>query len=56
MAINIVRAERGVLRPAHVRLLERVTSLKPSDKMTLKIRSSDGRLDLGEQQTLVRAA
>ena len=30
--------------------------LKPGDRMTLNIRSKDGRLDLGEQQTLVRAA
>jgi hypothetical protein len=30
--------------------------LKPGDRMALTIRSSYGRLDLGEQQTLVRAA
>jgi len=35
---------------------KRATYLKSGDRMTLTIRSSDGRLDLGEQQTLVRAA
>ena len=35
---------------------KRAAYLKPGDKMTLQIRSGDGRLDLGEQQTLVRAA
>ena len=35
---------------------KRASYLKPGDRMTLTIRSSDGRLDLGEQQTLVRAA
>ena len=35
---------------------KRPAYLKPGDRMTLTIRSSDGRLDLGEQQTLVRAA
>jgi 2-keto-4-pentenoate hydratase/2-oxohepta-3-ene-1,7-dioic acid hydratase in catechol pathway len=35
---------------------KRVSYLRPGDRMTLTIRSGDGRLDLGEQQTLVRAA
>jgi 2-keto-4-pentenoate hydratase/2-oxohepta-3-ene-1,7-dioic acid hydratase in catechol pathway len=35
---------------------KRAWYLKPGDRMALTIRSSDGRLDLGEQQTLVRAA
>ena len=35
---------------------KRAAYLKPGDRMTLTIKSSDGRLDLGEQQTLVRAA
>ena len=35
---------------------KRSAYLKPGDTMTLRIRSSDGQLDLGEQQTLVRAA
>ena len=35
---------------------KRTAYLKPGDRMTLTIRSSDGRLDLGEQQTLVRGA
>jgi 2-keto-4-pentenoate hydratase/2-oxohepta-3-ene-1,7-dioic acid hydratase in catechol pathway len=35
---------------------KRTTYLKPGDRMTLTIKSGDGRLDLGEQQTLVRAA
>ena len=35
---------------------KRATYLKPGDRMTLTIRSGDGRLDLGEQHTLVRAA
>jgi 2-keto-4-pentenoate hydratase/2-oxohepta-3-ene-1,7-dioic acid hydratase in catechol pathway len=35
---------------------KRASYLKPGDRMTLTIKTSDGRLDLGEQQTLVRAA
>jgi len=35
---------------------KRPTYLQPGDRMTLTIRSADGRLDLGEQQTVVRAA
>ncbi|HTR15922.1 MAG TPA: fumarylacetoacetate hydrolase family protein [Acetobacteraceae bacterium] len=35
---------------------KRASYLKPGDHMTLTIKTSDGRLDLGEQQTLVRAA
>ena len=35
---------------------KRPAYLHPGDRMTLTIRSTDGRLDLGEQQTIVRAA
>ena len=35
---------------------KRPAYLHPGDRMTLTIRSADGRLDLGEQQTIVRAA
>ena len=35
---------------------KRASYLKPGDRITLTIKSSDVRLDLGEQQTLVRAA
>ncbi|MBV8914437.1 MAG: fumarylacetoacetate hydrolase family protein [Acetobacteraceae bacterium] len=35
---------------------KRPSYLKPGDRMALTIRSGDGKLDLGEQQTLVRAA
>jgi 2-keto-4-pentenoate hydratase/2-oxohepta-3-ene-1,7-dioic acid hydratase in catechol pathway len=35
---------------------KRPAYLQPGDRMTLAIRSADGRLDLGEQQTVVRAA
>ncbi|MBV9116196.1 MAG: fumarylacetoacetate hydrolase family protein [Acetobacteraceae bacterium] len=35
---------------------KRPSYLKPGDRMTLTIKSPDGRLDLGEQQTTVRAA
>jgi 2-keto-4-pentenoate hydratase/2-oxohepta-3-ene-1,7-dioic acid hydratase in catechol pathway len=46
-----------VLWKAFVKAQQRRSSyLKPGDRMALTIRSSDGRLDLGEQQTLVRAA
>ena len=35
---------------------KRMSYLKPGDRMTLTIKSADGRIDLGEQQTTVRAA
>jgi 2-keto-4-pentenoate hydratase/2-oxohepta-3-ene-1,7-dioic acid hydratase in catechol pathway len=35
---------------------KRLAYLQPGDRVTLAIRSADGRLDLGEQQTVVRAA
>ena len=35
---------------------KRPSYLKPGDRMTLTIKSPDGRLDLGEQQTTVQAA
>jgi len=35
---------------------KRPSYLQPGDRMTLTIRSAEGRLDLGEQQTIVRAA
>ena len=46
-----------VLWKAFVKAQQRRASyLKPGDTMTLTIRSNDRRLDLGEQQTTVRAA
>jgi 2-keto-4-pentenoate hydratase/2-oxohepta-3-ene-1,7-dioic acid hydratase in catechol pathway len=46
-----------VLWKAFVRAQQRRAAyLRPGDRMTLTIRSDDGRLDLGEQQTLVQAA
>ena len=35
---------------------KRPAYLQPGDRMTLTIKSAEGRLDLGEQQTIVRAA
>ena len=46
-----------VLWKAFVKAQEKRSAyLKPGDTMTLAIRSNDRRLDLGEQQTTVRAA
>jgi len=46
-----------VLWKAFVRAQQkRASYLKPGDRMTLTIKSADRRLDLGEQQTIVRAA
>jgi 2-keto-4-pentenoate hydratase/2-oxohepta-3-ene-1,7-dioic acid hydratase in catechol pathway len=46
-----------VLWKAFVRAQQKRPSyLKPGDRMTLTIRSRDGRIDLGEQQTTVQAA
>jgi 2-keto-4-pentenoate hydratase/2-oxohepta-3-ene-1,7-dioic acid hydratase in catechol pathway len=45
-----------VLWTAFVRAQQkRLSYLKPGDRMTLTIKSPDGRIDLGEQQTTVRA-
>lgn len=48
--------ERALWRGFMASQSRRREYLQPGDSMTLTIRSADGRLDLGEQRTVVRAA